>query len=248
MIPSPIRKALSTIRKHRVDHLLMGGQACVFYGAAEFSRDTDIVLLAEPENIERLSRALEELRADCIAVPPFSADYLRRGHAVHFRCRHPEADGMRLDVMSVLRGVDAFEDLWERRTTVEIPPVERYDLVSLGDLVQAKKTQRDKDWPMIRRLVEAHRAQNCDNPTRVQIDFWMRESRTVSDLLELAETYPALLAEKAIGRPLLSLAAKGDREGLAAALADEQEQQRREDREYWAPLKAELAELRRKPS
>ena len=25
----------------------MGGQACVFYGAAEFSRDTDLLILAD---------------------------------------------------------------------------------------------------------------------------------------------------------------------------------------------------------
>jgi hypothetical protein len=42
LIPSPIRKALSTIRRHRVAHLLMGGQACMLYGAAEFSRDLDL--------------------------------------------------------------------------------------------------------------------------------------------------------------------------------------------------------------
>jgi len=29
----------------------MGGQACVFYGAAEFSRAVDFVLLAEPDNL-----------------------------------------------------------------------------------------------------------------------------------------------------------------------------------------------------
>lgn len=29
------------MRVHRVRALLMGGQACVFYGAAEFSRDGD---------------------------------------------------------------------------------------------------------------------------------------------------------------------------------------------------------------
>jgi hypothetical protein len=28
------------MRAHHVRALLMGGQACVFYGAAEFSRDT----------------------------------------------------------------------------------------------------------------------------------------------------------------------------------------------------------------
>lgn len=31
----------------------MGGQACVFYGAAEFSRDVDLAILAEPDNLRR---------------------------------------------------------------------------------------------------------------------------------------------------------------------------------------------------
>ena len=44
MIPNPIHKVLSTLSSHEVRHLLMGGQACVFYGAAEFSRDCDIVI------------------------------------------------------------------------------------------------------------------------------------------------------------------------------------------------------------
>jgi hypothetical protein len=35
------------MQKHRVRALLMGGQACVFYGAAEFSRDTDLAILAD---------------------------------------------------------------------------------------------------------------------------------------------------------------------------------------------------------
>jgi hypothetical protein len=39
LIPNPIRKVLSSIHAHRVRALLMGGQACVLYGAAEFSRD-----------------------------------------------------------------------------------------------------------------------------------------------------------------------------------------------------------------
>jgi hypothetical protein len=30
----------------------MGGQACVFYGAAEFSRDTDLAILANSANLE----------------------------------------------------------------------------------------------------------------------------------------------------------------------------------------------------
>ena len=78
----------------------MGGQACVFYGAAEFSRDTDLLILADAANLARLEAALRDLQAECIAVPPLALDYLQRGHAVHFRCHHPEAADIRVDVMS----------------------------------------------------------------------------------------------------------------------------------------------------
>ncbi|MFH1968963.1 MAG: hypothetical protein ABIJ53_01450 [Verrucomicrobiota bacterium] len=74
MIRNPILKVLSVMRSHRVQALLMGGQACIFYGAAEFSRDIDILLLAEPGARKALLRALGELKAECIAVPPFSID------------------------------------------------------------------------------------------------------------------------------------------------------------------------------
>ena len=64
----------------------MGGQACIIYGAAEFSRDTDIAILAEPDNLRRLQTALSALEARVTAVPPFEPEYLARGHAVHFEC------------------------------------------------------------------------------------------------------------------------------------------------------------------
>jgi hypothetical protein len=171
LIPNPIRKVLSSMRAQRVRALLMGGQACVFYGAAEFSRDIDFAILAEAANLARLRRALAELRAETIAVPPFEAEFLQRGHAIHFRCLHPEALRMRVDVMSEMRGVDSFAKLWRRRTIIELPDKTIAELLSLPDLVQAKKTQRDKDWPMIRRLVEANYFQHRRKPSTTQIKF-----------------------------------------------------------------------------
>ncbi len=244
MTPNPILKVLSTLGLHRVRYLLIGGQACVFYGAAEFSRDTDIAVLAEPENLNRLLRALKELQADCIAVPPFSADYLSRGHAVHFRCSHPDARGMRIDVMSVMRGVAPFDELWQRRTTLEDDTGVRIEIMSLPDLVKAKKTQRDKDWPMIRRLVEAHFVQHSKNPTPERISFWLQESRTVTILQELARQYPDQLAAVSKQRPLLSLATSADEVALTSALESEEKQEREADRVYWLPLRAELEKLR----
>ena len=61
----PDPQSLSTLSSREVRHLLMGGQACVFYGAAEFSRNCDIVVVAEHDNFSRLTSALEELEADC---------------------------------------------------------------------------------------------------------------------------------------------------------------------------------------
>ena len=100
MIPNPIRKVLSSIQKHRVRALLMGGQACVLYGAAEFSRDVDLAILADPRNLSRLGKTLADLKAELIAVPPFDHGYLRQGHAIHFRCMEPDVAGVRIDIMS----------------------------------------------------------------------------------------------------------------------------------------------------
>ena len=232
------------MRAHRVRALLMGGQACVFYGAAEFSRDTDLAIVADAANLARLRRALDELKAEAIAVPPFELKYLRRGHAIHFRCRHPEALRMRVDVMSKMRGVDSFPELWKRRTTIELPDGTRCDLLSLPDLVQAKKTQRDKDWPMIRRLVEAHYFQNSAKPNPAQVRFWLEELRTPQLLIEIALRHTLLARRMAAKRPSLAHAALGRFEELEHALTAEEAVEREKDRRYWLPLKAELEKLR----
>lgn len=246
MNQNPIRKVLLTMQKHDVQCLLMGGQACVFYGGAEFSRNTDLALLAEAGNLARLQAALTELCADVIAVPPYRMEYLQRGHAIHFRCRHPEAVGMRVDVMSRMRGLPGFDVLWSRRTTVEVAEGERYDLLSLPDLVQAKKTQRDKDWPMIRRLVEAHYARHGDEAADPALRFWFLEARTPELLRHLAQAYPDALDRVRPQRALLAGLPEADVVAVHAALAAEEATEREADREYWEPLRRELEALRRK--
>ena len=86
------------------------------------------------------------------------------------------------------------------------------DLMCLPDLVQAKKTQRDKDWPMIRRLVEVNYFTNRETPTKDQIRFWFLELRTPPLLIELARQHkiPTQLFRK---RPLLK-SVKGEDESL----------------------------------
>ena len=245
MIPNPIRKVLSTLFTHKVRALLMGGQACILYGAAEFSRDTDVVILADRENLLKLQAALRELKAEVIAVPPLDRRYLERGHAVHFRCRHPDVDGIRLDVMSVLRGLPGFNSLWRRRTTVQLGE-DRVEVLSLRDLVHAKKTQRDKDWPMIRRLIEADVEAHGAHASEDQMRFWLLESRTPGILSQLAVRCPELKNKLIRRRPLLALLPDASEADLEEALRDEERAERERDRRYWEPLRKELETLRRK--
>jgi len=232
------------MRAHHVRALLMGGQACVSYGAAEFSRDVDFAILASLRNLETLRKAMLDLRAEVIAVPPFEAKYLRKGHAVHFRCHIPEADGLRVDVMSRMRGVDSFAKLWARRTTVELPDGPAFDLLSLPDLVQAKKTQRDKDWPMIRRLVEADFFTRHEAASARDIRFWLRELRTPELLVTAAAAHPQICRQVARSRPLLRIALRGDDVALGEAVRLEEVKEREADRRYWEPLRRELERLR----
>jgi len=244
LIRNPILKVLSTFSRHDVKALLMGGQACILYGAAEFSRDSDFVVLADQENLGLLQSALRELRAEVIAVPPFEVPYLEKGHAVHFRCRHPDVAGLRIDLMSVLRGGDPFEALWNRRQTIHLEGgAVRVHVLGLPDLVQAKKTQRDKDWPMLRRLLEADYLADV-RPSREKILFWLMESRTPEILRRLCQTYADQAAPIAARRQAVDDALSGDLDKVAASLAQEEAEERRRDTEYWKPLRRELELLR----
>ena len=221
----------------------MGGQACVFYGAAEFSRDVALLILADSSNLAKLESSFAELKAEVIAVPPLEERYLSRGHAVHLRCAREDVAGLRIDLMSSLRGTAAFDELWTRRTTIEAAG-ESIDLMSIDDLVAAKKTQRDKDWPMIRRLVEQHYFRHLAEQTTQKAQFWLQELRTPELLIEVAAAHPELARSEANTRPSVRVALSGALDDVGDALEAEEQEERRKDREYWAPLKRELEQLR----
>jgi hypothetical protein len=245
LIPTPIRQVLSTIQKHQVQALLMGGQACVFYGAAQFSKDVDFLLLAKEENFKGLHAALAELNAIRIAIPRFDPRVLDRGHAVHYRCKAVGVEGLRVDVMTKLRDLPDFSVLWERRTTITETDGREFHLLSVPDLVNAKKTQRLKDWPMISALVEGHYEAHSKEATAPRIEFWLRESRAEERLLDLAARFPSEAAAMVSARPLLSLAITPDLPRLREALDAEVRAEQEKDRIYWEPLKREMEEFRR---
>lgn len=246
MIDPRTSMVLQAMQDENVECLLVGGQACVIYGAAEFSKDVDFVVIADAVNFGRLQKVASRLEAGVIAVPPFRKDYLDEGLAIHLRCGLPEVEGFRIDLMSRMRGVDPFPSLWKRRTTISADNLE-INVMSVRDLVQSKKTQRSKDWPMIQRLVEVHYLNRKDGaPDADDIDFWLREMRTVELIVELALRFKTEAEKLLSGRPLLEPALASDSAGVRTQLTLEIEEEREVDRLFWEPLKARLGELRRK--
>jgi hypothetical protein len=223
----------------------MGGQACVLYGAAQFSKDVDFALLADEENFARLHAALDELQAARIAVPRFNPAFLARGHAVHFRCQAPGVEGLRVDVMTRLRDLAPFPELWARHTTLTDGAGETFELLAVEDLVQAKKTQREKDWPVIAALVEGHYHVLHAEPTPERIGFWLREARSPERLRDLAARFPVEAHAIQTARPLLGHAIAGDLDALRTAIDVETRAEQARDRAYWEPLRRELEEFRR---
>jgi hypothetical protein len=223
----------------------MGGQACVFYGAAQVSKDVDFLLLAQEENFSRLLAALKQLNARRIAVPRFDPALLARGHAVHFRCAAPGVEELRIDIMTCLRDMPPFSVLWERRTVIAGDSGEEFCLLSIPDLVHAKKTQRMKDWPVIELLVAIHYRENAATPRDDWVEFWLQQARSPELLAELAQRFPNETRTQTSRRPLLRLALGSDSEALREALDAEVRAEQAKDRAYWAPLKAEFEGFRR---
>ena len=147
--------------------------------------------------------------------------------------------------MARLRGASDFAELYERRTTIESAEGS-VDLLGLEDLVAAKKTQRDKDWPMVRRLVEQNYFEKMSEPSEVNIEFWLRELRTPELLVEVSARWPAEAAKCAASRRAVEAAIGGDVALTGACLEEEEKQERARDRAYWEPLRRQLEQLRRR--
>ncbi|OGS33757.1 MAG: hypothetical protein A2293_14495 [Elusimicrobia bacterium RIFOXYB2_FULL_49_7] len=241
MTTHPILSIYHALLKHRVRFLLMGGQACIFYGASEFTRDSDFCVFCDQNNLLALQNALASLQAENTFFPLLEEKYLLRGHACHFICRKEGLTNFRIDIMAKMRNCPDFEVLWQDRNNFFFEGM-TIPVMGVSHLVQAKKTQRDKDWPMVRRLVEEDYRQHRDDAKK--IDFWLLECRTPEMLRELVGQFSDRIHLLSLKRPLLLIVNTSDINSLEEALLREELNERQADRAYWEPLKKELEQMR----
>jgi len=128
---------------------------------------------------------------------------------------------------------------------VKLPDGLTIAVIGLRDLVQCKKTQRDKDWLMLKRLVDNDILLHRAHPRRGQATWWLTECRSAETLIDLAHQFPSQAKRTSGQRPLIRHAIAGDVRPLTVALMEEEQLERERDREYWKPLRDELEHMRR---
>ena len=219
----------------------MGGQACILYGVGEFSRDLDVVITTDRRSFSALQAALADLHATQLYLPALDLEPLERGHIAHVACQRE--GGLRLDICTRPPRVPDTEALWERAKHFHLPDGD-VPVLSLQDLVATKKTQRDKDWAIIGRLVEVDMSAHTSQVTPGRLTFWLQEGRDAATLIGLSKREPDVAGTVAANRPALEAALSGDMERVELELAYEQIRGKRADEAYWQPLRAELERMR----
>ena len=145
-----------------------------------------------------------------------------------------------------MKGTDNFQELWKRRKEIQIPVIGKIPVIDLPDLIKSKKTQRDKDWLMIKRLIESDIYRSSDNPSREKIKFWLNECKTPELLISFSSKYKDITLQLIKNRPLLKYAIEANIEKVKELLIKEEKKERELDKQYWDPLKAELETWRLK--
>lgn len=159
-----LAELLRALVRHRVEFVLVGGGAAVLAGAAFTTEDLDVVPSFEPENLDRLIGALEELDARYLDPAGRRIAPTRERLESH-RLNLLRTSLGRLDVLHrVEPGLD-FRQLVERSSWVEVEEL-RIRTLDLDALIESKEaTGRDKDRAhllILRELQRLHRARDGD--------------------------------------------------------------------------------------
>jgi len=148
---------LETLIRHGVDFIIVGGVCAVLHGAPLATFDLDIVHSREPDNLTRLSAALEELGA-LYRVPgrremkPSPSHLASEGHQLLMTRFGP------LDLLGTIGKGRDYDQLLQETVEMEVGPALKVRVSTLESLIKTKEeTGQEKDraaLPVLRRVLE----------------------------------------------------------------------------------------------
>jgi hypothetical protein len=143
---------LSTLGKHGVDFIVIGGAAAIAHGSSRLTQDLDVVYGRDPANMERLVRALAELRPYLRGAPPglpFTWDAATVTRGLNFTLVTTLGD---IDLLGEIPGGGGFRELRDGAIRLNVFGTECLCL-SLPQLLRAKiAAGRPKDLEAIAEL------------------------------------------------------------------------------------------------
>ncbi len=186
----------------RLRALLSGGQAVVLHRLAMMSKDGDWILREDDESMCHIMGNLERRGAFFRFGAPLDVRWMAGGWSAHLEF---EDDGMRVRCDFVTRPPrlpsGRLDCLWREKEGV------RHPCLDAADLIETKKTNREKDYAVIGELARMLRG------TEEKLLY----SRSATDLMELAAQWPDEIGRFMKRRPALAAITKGV-EDLEAAL------------------------------
>lgn len=160
-----LKALLERLLKHEIDFVLVGGLASVVHGSPLVTRDIDICIAINEEQIGRLRQALKDLSPRHRMNPNFKPsffDYPEKLEGV--KNIYLETDLGILDVMSELRPIGDFEMVKQNAITVSLLGYQ-CKVISLEDLIRIKEAMtRPKDKETLLYLREVLRKKKESKP------------------------------------------------------------------------------------
>lgn len=138
-----LRDVFSSLQKHDVHYLVIGGIAAVLHGVPRATFDLDILIEATPENAKLLLSAFEDSGLGTASL--VSAEELLAHEITIFQ------DRVRIDVQTSTPGL-IFSDAWKNRQIMEYQG-NQISVVNKSDLIASKQAAgREVDLEDIRML------------------------------------------------------------------------------------------------
>jgi hypothetical protein len=174
--------------------VLSSGQAVVLHRLAIMSKDGDWILRESPAALDHVRSVLARRGARYRFGAPLDVRWMKGGWSSHLEFH---ADGLRVRTDFVTRPprlvAADLDALWREQEGRPLP------FVDARRLAELKKTNREKDYPIIGEL-----ARRLESPRdRLLL------SRSARDLVRMAADHPSLIRELEAERPALATVASG---------------------------------------
>jgi hypothetical protein len=154
------REFVELLNSNGVRFLIVGGHAVALHGYPRFTGDLDVWVATDPENAERVTKALSDFGFGSLKFT--AQDFARPGYAIQLG-RPP----YRIDILTSIDAV-AFSGAYRRRRTVRAGPL-AMPFIALEDLLRNKRaTGRPQDLADVEKLRPIHKSRSVKAPPRTR--------------------------------------------------------------------------------